>query len=206
MKLKKLKNIEKKYFGLIFVIVIILVAVTGGYFLLNTGNEAKYYENYGLQYKAINNATDTSSNLIASIFSSMMVSEGINLEDEDLNLTKNTNSNVNDDVDSAKNNILIAINYDHEMIKYAKTGLQKKYAEILNQQANAMLKSMDLIKELSIASKNNEQGKVDNITAQLEEINNQMDGFQHELDDMKNQDTNFKTSLEKIENGETDEN
>lgn len=183
---------EKKYYGAILAALIVVIAIAGFIYL----NENEYYNDYRLQDNCTKSALDLSITAMTPLIPLMIGSDVSN----DTNIN-NTASN-NTALDGALNNATMALGYQQDMLKHARTDSEKKYAKILIVQSKALVDYLNLIKELSINT--NETNKTDELMNQLEELNNETQNSQKDLDAIKNNDTNFKNRLNQEDNKNQD--
>lgn len=170
---------EKKYSSLI-ALIIVIGAIFGGYFLYKQNSDDEFYDNYSLQNNATYNATEQSNIILAMILTSMISSK--------------SNSTIDVYLESAKNNISISLNYDQKMLKSAKTDSQKKYAQLLIFQTKGMVKYIDLLDEMNIATQK-DPNKMDGLMTQLDELRNQTKDYQEQLENIKNADSELKKRI-----------
>ncbi len=81
------------------------------------------------------------------------------------------------------------------MLKNAKTESQKKYAQVLILQTKAMIKYINLLGSMNVASQKN-PNETDEIMKQLDAIRNQTLQYQTELDTIKNKDPELKKRID----------
>ena len=166
-------------------IALILVGVSfiGAYYLQNSINEDRYYENYRLESIKMDGANEQSVNAFANIFAYIM--------------GNGTSSNTSEILGMARNNASSALKFNKEMQKYAITESEKKYSEIMLKQSYLMIKDIDLLLELDLASKQKDLNRADEIMTQLKDYNNQLEHYETELENIKNNDPKFKKRIEK---------
>jgi uncharacterized membrane protein YgaE (UPF0421/DUF939 family) len=167
---------------LVLVLVGAVVAATGAYYYMEI-SDSKYYDDYKLQCEAINSSAESSANAMQGIFASM------------LDLSKN-NTNITQSLSTGRNKAKEALGYQQEMLRHAKTDIQKQYAETLIKQTETVLNLMDVMEEFNTVMEKHDQGQMDNLMKKMEEIAQKVEQYQKELDDIKNKDPNFKEKLE----------
>lgn len=166
-------------------IVILVLTVIGSYYGHSMYSENKYYEDYRLQSyygeKAIDIRTKTMNSL-----SSMSISQFDSSAD-----------NMTSDLDKAKGHLSQASSYEQEMLKYADSDYEKKYAENLINYNNEVMKVIDLTKEIIIAMKNRDFNKINELKKQLDEVNKHIDQFKNDREDIRAKNPDFTSRLDK---------
>lgn len=170
---------EKKYSSLI-ILIIVIGAIIGGYYLYKQNSDDEFYDNYSLQNNATYNATEQSNIILSMILTSMISSK--------------SNSTIEIYLKSAKNNITKSLNYDQDLLKSAKTDSQKKYAQLLILQTQGMVKYIELLDKINIATQK-DPNKLDELMKQLDELRNQTKDYQEQLENIKNNDSELKKRI-----------
>lgn len=173
---------EKKYYGVIAVIIVVS-CLAGGYFYLN---ENDYYDSYKMQGNYTNNAVELTMTAIAPMLPGMM-----GLSNLQTNTTSSFNGSFNETaLNEAQCNATLALNYQQKMLKFAKTDTEKKYAEVLIAQSKALISYLGLIKN----NGSNNTNSSDFIN-QLESFSNMTQNYQNQLQNIENGDKTFKNRL-----------
>jgi len=167
----------------VLVLAFLVFSVSVNY-LINQNTDDKYYNSYEKQINSTNKSMEYCQSAMSSIMLSMM---GQNI----------TNSNITSDLMGANNSTVMAINYSQVMLSNAKTDSQKKYASLLLNQSNDMLKFIDLLSILSVSTK--DSIKVNNIMKQLDSIKSQEESYQNDLDSIRSTDNDLDKHLGGIE-------
>lgn len=174
---------NKKILALMGILIFVL-AVIGSYYGYSTYSENKYYEDYRLQSYYGEKAIDIRTKTVNSL-STMSISQFDNSAD-----------NITNDLDKAKGYLSQASNYEQEMLKYANSGYEKKYAENLFNYNNAMMKVIDLTKEIIIAMKNRDFNN-NELKKQLNDANKQIDQYTNDREDIRAKNPEFTSRLDK---------
>ncbi|MGB7969027.1 MAG: hypothetical protein WCF28_05575 [Methanobacterium sp.] len=182
---------EKKYYGLIITLAVVVVIAVSGFIYMN---DNEYYNDYKLQENCTNNALELSVTAMTPLIPQMIGSS------DSLSKITNTNdtSNNNTALNGALNNATMAQEYQQKMLKNAKTDTEKNYAKTLIEQSKAFIDYLNIIKVLEVNT--NETNKTTELMNRLDELSNQTQNYQNDLDAIKNNDTNFKNRLNKEDN------
>ena len=152
-------------------------------------NDDGYYSDYKLQQNCTNNALELSLSAMAPLIPQMIGSSN-----SSSNITKTNDTSNNTALNGALNNATMAQGYQEKMLKNAKTGTEKKYAQTLIEQSKALIDYLNIIKEFG-SNTNGTGNSTAGLMDQMDKLSNETQNYQEELDAIKNNDTNFKNRL-----------